>query len=136
MATPLPARRSITTGLIYIGISGGEFGVRGRLTALDAKTGQILWRAYTLPAPWRARQRDLAAWHRPFDAWWGDVWNTPALDPELGLVYFATGNCGPDYDGASREGDNLFCASIMAVNAKTGALRLALPAGASRHLGL
>ena len=49
------------------------------------------------------------------------IWNTPALDPELGLVYFATGNCGPDYDGSMREGDNLFCASIMAINAKTGA---------------
>ena len=48
------------------------------------------------------------------------IWNTPALDPELGLVYFATGNCGPDYDGSIRAGDNLFCASIMAVNAKTG----------------
>jgi alcohol dehydrogenase (cytochrome c) len=48
------------------------------------------------------------------------IWNTPAVDPELGLLYFATGNCGPDYDGASREGDNLFCASIMAINAKTG----------------
>ena len=48
------------------------------------------------------------------------IWNTPALDPELGLVYFATGNCGPDYDGSMREGDNLFCASIVALNAKTG----------------
>jgi quinohemoprotein ethanol dehydrogenase len=46
---------------------------------------------------------------------------TPALDPELGLVYFATGNCGPNYDGSIREGDNLFCASMMAINAKTGA---------------
>ena len=48
------------------------------------------------------------------------IWNTPALDPELGLVYFATGNCGPDYDGSMREGDNLFCASIVALKAKTG----------------
>jgi alcohol dehydrogenase (cytochrome c) len=48
------------------------------------------------------------------------IWNTPALDPQLGLVYFATGNCGPDYDGSMREGDNLFCASIVALNAKTG----------------
>ena len=48
------------------------------------------------------------------------IWNTPALDPELGLLYFATGNCGPDYDGSMREGDNLFCASIMAIDVKTG----------------
>ncbi len=38
-------------GVIYSGMTGGEFGVRGRLTALDAKTGKILWRSYTLPAP-------------------------------------------------------------------------------------
>ena len=48
------------------------------------------------------------------------IWNTPALDPDLGLVYFVTGNCGPDYDGSMREGDNLFCASMMALKAKTG----------------
>jgi len=48
------------------------------------------------------------------------IWDTPALDPELGLVYFATGNCGPDYDGSVREGDNLFCASIVALKAKIG----------------
>src|SRR5256885_17001657 len=48
------------------------------------------------------------------------IWNTPALDPDLGLVYFVTGNCGPDYDGAMRESDNLYCDSMMALKAKTG----------------
>src|SRR6266852_4256949 len=108
-------------GMIYIGMSGGEFGVRGRLTALDAKSGQILWRAYTLPAP---GEFGSDTWPPGTDhsmRGGATVWNTPALDPELGLVYFATGNCGPDYDGSLREGDNLFCASIMAVHAKTGA---------------
>ncbi len=107
-------------GIVYSGISGGEFGTRGRLTALDAKTGKILWRAYTLPAPGEAGS----------DTWPKDsvqsmrggapIWNTPALDPALGLIYFATGNCGPDYNGAVRAGDNLYCASIMALKAKTG----------------
>jgi alcohol dehydrogenase (cytochrome c) len=55
-----------------------------------------------------------------FRASGASIWNTPALDPELGLVYFAVGNCGPDYDGSMREGDNLFCASVLAVDAKTG----------------
>jgi quinohemoprotein ethanol dehydrogenase len=41
-------------GIIYIGIAGGEFGIRGRVTALDAKSGKIMWRAYTLPAPGEA----------------------------------------------------------------------------------
>jgi|RhiMetdeSRZDD1v2_1073273.scaffolds.fasta_scaffold53106_1 quinohemoprotein ethanol dehydrogenase len=108
-------------GMLYIGISGGEFGVRGRVTALDAKSGQILWRAYTLPAPGEPGSETWPPGTDHAMRGGATVWNTPALDPELGLVYFATGNCGPDYDGASREGDNLFCASITAVHAKTGA---------------
>jgi quinohemoprotein ethanol dehydrogenase len=108
-------------GIVYSGISGGELGVRGRLTALDAKTGKILWRAYTVPDP---GEFGSETWPVASDAAiprGAPIWNTPALDPQLGLIYFATGNCGPDYDGSVREGDNLFCASIMALNAKTGA---------------
>lgn len=107
-------------GIVYSGISGGEFGIRGRLTALDAATGKILWRAYTLPA---AGEVGSDTWPKGSDQstrGGAAIWNTPALDPELGLLYFAVGNCGPDYNGAVRAGDNLFCASIMAVNAKTG----------------
>ena len=107
-------------GSVYSGISGGEYGVRGRLTALDAKTGAILWRYYTLPGPgelgsdtWPPRSDDAMRGGAP-------IWNTPALDPELGLIYFATGNCAPNHDGSMRDGDNLFCASIMALKAKTG----------------
>ena len=108
-------------GIVYSGIAGGEFGTRGRLTALDARTGKILWRSYTLPAPGEVGSDTWPAENTPAMRGGATIWNTPALDPELGLVYFATGNCGPDYDGSIREGDNLFCASIMAVNAKTGA---------------
>src|SRR5713101_2812672 len=108
-------------GVVYSGLSGGEFGVRGRLTALDAKTGAILWRSYTLPGP---GERGSDTWPPGTDhstRGGATIWNTPALDPDLGLVYFVTGNCGPDYDGSMREGDNLFCASMMALKAKTGA---------------
>ena len=107
-------------GIVYSGLSGGEFGVRGRLTALDAKTGAILWRSYTLPGP---GERGSDTWPPGTDhstRGGATIWNTPALDPDLGLVYFVTGNCGPDYDGSMREGDNLFCASMMALKAKTG----------------
>ena len=108
-------------GIVYSGISGGEFGIRGRLTALDAKTGKILWRSYTLPAPANsAATPGRQGQPRRRSRGGAPIWNTPALDPELGLIYFATGNCGPDYDGVVREGDNLFCASIVALNAKTG----------------
>jgi alcohol dehydrogenase (cytochrome c) len=108
-------------GIVYSGITGGEFGIRGRLTALDAKTGKILWRAYTLPAAGEPGGDSWPAGTDHFSRGGASIWNTPALDPELGLVYFAVGNCGPDYDGSMREGDNLFCASVLAVNAKTGA---------------
>jgi alcohol dehydrogenase (cytochrome c) len=108
-------------GIVYSGISGGELGIRGRLTALDAKTGKILWRAFTVPAS--AEENGSDTWPAPSGATiprGAPIWNTPALDPQLGLIYFATGNCGPDYDGSVREGDNLFCASIMALKATTG----------------
>src|SRR5207244_495644 len=110
----------VKDGIMYIGISGGEFGVTGRLTALDAKSGAILWRSYTLPAP---GERGSETWPPGTDhsmRGGATIWNTPALDPDLGLVYFVTGNCGPDYDGSMREGDNLYCASMMALKAKTG----------------
>jgi alcohol dehydrogenase (cytochrome c) len=51
------------------------------------------------------------------------VWQTPAIDPELGLVYFSTGNAGPDYNGAVRPGDNLYAVSMVAVDVKTGKYR-------------
>ena len=107
-------------GIVYSGIAGGEFGVRGRLTALDAKTGAILWRWYTVPG---SGEFGGDTWPPDTDhAMRGGatVWNTPALDPELGLIYFVTGNCGPNHDGSMREGDNLFCASMIALKAKTG----------------
>ncbi|MBV9248353.1 MAG: PQQ-binding-like beta-propeller repeat protein [Acetobacteraceae bacterium] len=110
-------------GIVYVGTTGGEFGIRGRLTALDAITGKILWRAYTLPAPGEVGGETWPAGTTHAMRGGASIWNTPSLDPELGIVYFAVGNCGPDYDGSMREGDNLFCASILAVDAKTGAYR-------------
>jgi quinohemoprotein ethanol dehydrogenase len=107
-------------GIVYTGNTGGEFGVRSRLTALDAKTGNILWRWYALPGPDEVGSDTWPAGTDDYKRGGASIWNTPALDPQLGLVYFATGNCGPDYDGSMREGDNLFCASIVALNAKTG----------------
>jgi quinohemoprotein ethanol dehydrogenase len=107
-------------GIVYIGITGGEYGVRGRLTALDAKTGKILWRFYTLPGPGDVGGDTWPAGSDQYLHGGATIWNTPALDPQLGLVYFAVGNCGPDYDGTGRAGDNLFCASVVALDAKTG----------------
>jgi quinohemoprotein ethanol dehydrogenase len=114
-------------GIVYTGISGGDRGIRGRLTALDAKTGKVVWQFWTIPNP---GEFGSDTWPAPTDpdpdkavvAQHGGagIWNTPTVDPDLGLIYFSTGNAGPDYDGSVRPGDNLFTASILALDAKTG----------------
>jgi alcohol dehydrogenase (cytochrome c) len=110
-------------GLVYTGISGGEFSIRGRVQAYDAKTGEEVWRFHTVPGP---GEKGHETWPQGNDAWehgGAPVWQTPAVDPELGLMYFSTGNASPDLDGSRRAGDNLFAASIVAVDAKTGEYR-------------
>jgi quinohemoprotein ethanol dehydrogenase len=110
-------------GLVIVGISGAEYGIRGRVKAFNAKTGAPAWTFYTVPGP---GERGHDTWPQDNDAWQhggGSVWQTPAVDPALGLIFFSTGNPGPDYSGAVRKGDNLFTASIVALDAKTGKYR-------------
>jgi quinohemoprotein ethanol dehydrogenase len=110
-------------GLVITGVSGGEFGVRGRVMAYDAETGKLAWRFYTIPGPGETGHE---TWPQDNDSWkhgGAPVWQTPAVDPDLGLLYFSTGNTAPDFDGSSRKGDNLFANSIVAVDAKTGEYR-------------
>jgi len=110
-------------GLVFTGMSGAENGVRGRLYALDAKTGKEVWRFYTIPAP---GETGGDTWPNDGFAYLhggGTVWQAPAIDPTLGMIYFSTGNAGPDYDGSVRAGDNLFSASIVALDYKTGAYK-------------
>ncbi|HET8873979.1 MAG TPA: PQQ-binding-like beta-propeller repeat protein [Gaiellaceae bacterium] len=110
-------------GRIYIGMSGGEYGIRGRLTALDAKNGDLVWRFYTIPGPGEVGHK---TWPADNDSWkhgGAPVWQTPAVDPNLGLIYFSTGNASPDFNAAIRPGDNLFSSSILALDVKTGKYR-------------
>jgi quinohemoprotein ethanol dehydrogenase len=110
-------------GMVITGVSGGEFSIRGRVQAYDAKTGKEVWRFYTIPGP---GEKGHDTWPQDNDSWkhgGAPVWQTPAVDPELGLLYFSTGNASPDLDGSRRQGDNLFAASIVAVDAKTGKYR-------------
>src|SRR6266853_1053478 len=67
-------------GIVYSGITGGEYGVRGRLTALDAQTGKILWRWYTLPAPGDVGGDSWPAGTNDYTRGGAAIWNTPALD--------------------------------------------------------
>jgi quinohemoprotein ethanol dehydrogenase len=110
-------------GLVIMGFSGGEMGVRGRIKAFDARSGALRWTFYTVPGPGEVGHE---TWPQDSDAWQrggAAVWQTPAVDPQLGLLYFSTGNPGPNLWGAVRKGDNLFTVSIVAIEAKTGKYR-------------
>ena len=110
-------------GLVITGFAGAEFAQRGRVKAYDAETGALVWTFYTIPGP---GEYGHDTWPADSDIWMyggGSVWQTPAVDPELGLVYFTTGNAGPDFNGAIRPGDNLFTSSVVALDIRTGTYR-------------
>lgn len=98
--------------LVIISLSGGEFEIRGQVLALDAKTGETAWRfSTTQPTSFNGDS---------FLTGGAAVWNPPAIDADLGLVYLSVGNAAPDILGENRGGDNLFAASIVAVDLSTG----------------
>ncbi len=115
-AAPLALRDKI-----IVGVAGGEYGIRGFLDAYDSNTGERLWRFYTVPAPGEPGH----------ETWEGDSWRTGSAgtwmtgsyDPALDLIYWGTGNPGPDYNGEARRGDNLYSASLLALHASSGKLR-------------
>jgi len=110
-------------GMVIVGFAGGDRGTRSRLKAYDAKDGRLIWTFYTIPGPGEPGHE---TWPKDNDAWkYGGaaIWQTPAVDPELGLIYFSTGNAAPDYNGAFRDGDNLYAASMLAIEATTGKYR-------------
>ena len=112
---PLAAR-----GKIMVGVSGGERGIRGFVVALDANTGEQVWKTYTIPGP---GEPGNDTW--PGDSWktgGGPVWITGSFDPRLGLTYWGTGNPGP-WTGDRRPGDNLYTNSVIALDVETGALK-------------
>jgi alcohol dehydrogenase (cytochrome c) len=109
-------------GKIITGMTGGEFGARGRLTALDAETGKIVWQTYTIPAP---GEPGSETWPEG-DAWktgGGTTWSVGAIDPKQNLIYWGTGNPGP-WAGDVRPGDNLYSVSTVAFDADTGAIKM------------
>jgi quinohemoprotein ethanol dehydrogenase len=110
-------------GMVIIGTAGGDLGIRGWIRAFDARTGKDVWRFNTIPGPGEVGHD---TWPANSNVWqWGGapVWSTPAVDPELGLLYLSTGNPGPSLGGAVRPGDNLFTASIVAIEVETGKYR-------------
>jgi len=106
---------------IVVGPAGGELGIAGFLAAYDAKTGRELWRFNTVPHPGEPGNETWAG-----DSWktgGASVWVTGSYDPELNLVYWGTGNPGPDWNPAMRPGANLYSDSVIALDADTGKLK-------------
>ena len=125
----------VAGGRVYVGNSGGEFGVRGWITALDAASGKIVWRAYHTgpdadvligprfkPFYPSHRGKDLGVTTWPPDQWkvgGAAVWGWISYDPELDAIYYGTSNPGV-WNPAMRPGDNKWAASIFARDARTG----------------
>jgi alcohol dehydrogenase (cytochrome c) len=106
---------------VIVGVAGGEFGIRGFITAYDAKTGKQDWRFNTVPGPGEPGHE---TWKT--DAWktgGGSVWVTGSYDPDLNLTYWGIGNPGPDWNGDKRPGDNLYTDSVVALDPDTGKLK-------------
>ena len=121
----------VAKGKVFIGGAGGEFGVRGWIAAFDAETGKEVWRFWTVPGD-PAKGYENEALERAAKTWNGDwykttggggtVWDAAVYDPVTDLLYFGTGNASP-WNQRVREkdpGDNLYTASIIAVNPDTG----------------
>jgi alcohol dehydrogenase (cytochrome c) len=109
---------------VIVGMAGAEYGVRGFVDAYDAESGDRVWRFYTTAGPGDPGHKTWAGTDP--NAWQyggGSTWMTGTYDPEQALVFWGTGNAGPDYDGRSREGDNLYTASLVALDVNTGARR-------------
>jgi PQQ-dependent dehydrogenase (methanol/ethanol family) len=120
---------------VFVGNSGGEMGVRGWLTALDTKTGAIVWRAYSTgpdgevligpnfkPFYEMDRGKDLGVSSWPPEQWkigGGTVWGWVSYDPELDLIYYGTANPGP-WNPEQRPGDNKWTCGIFARKPDTG----------------
>ncbi len=110
-------------GVVIVPMVNGDYGVRGRVVGIDAKTGERLWTFFTIPGP---GEFGHDTWSQDNDEWkkgGGGVWTTPSIDPELGLVYFGVGNPVPQWGGEARVGDNLFTESLVALDIKTGERR-------------
>ena len=106
---------------VYVGVAGGEFGIRGFLDAYDAKTGKRLWRFYTIPGPGEPGHDTWAG-----DSWKtgsGPTWLTGSYDPELNLLYWTTGNPSPALNPGPRGGDNLYTCSVLAFDPDSGQMK-------------
>ena len=105
---------------VIVSVAGGEYGIRGFISAYDPETGEEEWRFYTIPGPGEPGH----------DTWQGDDWRyggasawiTGSYDPDVDLIYWGIGNPGPDWNPSQRPGDNLYSDSVVALDPDTGEL--------------
>ena len=129
-----PAAPIAWNGLVFIGNAGGDNkGVKGRMYALEAKTGKIVWEFYLVPktdgdltrGPQGATPLELKTWRNasgiPITG--GATWTSYTLDPTTGELYIPGGNPAPDFASGPREGENLYSGSVIVLDAKTGAYK-------------
>jgi alcohol dehydrogenase (cytochrome c) len=130
----VPAAPIAWEGLVFVGDAGGDFkGGKGRMYALDAGTGKIVWEFFLVPksegdavrGPQGASPLDNSTWKNvpgaPISG--GGNWTSATLDTATGLLYVPVGNPAPDFDIGAREGENLFTDSVVVLDAKTGAYK-------------
>jgi alcohol dehydrogenase (cytochrome c) len=130
----IPAAPIVSDGLVFIGVAGGDYkGVKGRMYALDAQTGKIVWEFYLVPKqagdPERGPQApsplDTSTWKNgpgmPISG--GGSWTSYSLDPATGELFVPVGNPSPDFAIGPRDGENLYTGSILVLDAKTGAYK-------------
>jgi alcohol dehydrogenase (cytochrome c) len=130
----VPAAPIAWNGLVFAGNAGGDIkGVKGRMYALDAKTGKIVWEFYLVPKAAGDRTRGPEAPSSLGPSTWnnapgipitgGATWTSYTLDPATGLLYIPGGNPAPDFATGPRKGANLYSGSVVVLDAKTGAYR-------------
>ena len=106
---------------VVVGIAGAEYGIRGFIDAFDAVTGRKAWRFWTVPGP---GEKGSETWEgNSWERGGGSTWVTGTYDPALNLIYWGTGNPGPDLYGDDRDGDNLYTDSVVALDADSGTLK-------------
>lgn len=129
----VPAAPIAWNGMVFIGQAGGDnYGVKGRMYALDAATGKHLWETQLVPTE-KEHSKPTTSTTQVAAPTWGNApeiplaggatWTSYTLDPQKGLLYIPGGNPAPDFVKSMRPGDNLFTNSIVVLDARTGTYR-------------
>ena len=111
----------IVKDMVVAGVAGGDWGIRGFISAYQAGTGERVWRQWTVPA---AGEPGIETWQGDgHKLGGGSTWLTGSYDPSSDTLYWATGNPWPNSDDRERGGDNLYTDSVLALESGTGKMK-------------